>query len=95
MPVGLLIVLGGLLSISKWEDLPRAEVLGLTGMVVVAAGLAFVVTGGILASTGHTKVTQPLSTPTVSARPPTWSTGVERAPSPGTSFVVPILAGTF
>ena len=94
MPVGILVVLGVLFNADRWTDAATPLAIAGTGLVVLSAGFISLIAGGALASVGSTKVTQPLATPKVGARSPTWNMAVAQTPS-ATSFVVPIFSGTF
>ncbi|HEX7600530.1 MAG TPA: hypothetical protein VF316_02950 [Polyangiaceae bacterium] len=66
------------------------------GVVSALAGIGLLIGGGVLLGSGGSgRVRQPLADPAASMRSPTWSTGVERTASSGTTFTVPIFSGTF
>lgn len=83
-PIGLLVVLASASSGSS------------AGLIVAGLGLVSLITGGIVhGSAAETEVRQPLASSTASARLPTWNATLERAPSPGTSFTIPVFAASF
>jgi len=68
---------------------------GYVGIGLATAGLVCLVAGGVLlGGAPETEVRQPPANPT-SARSPTWNASLERAPSSGISFALPVFSGTF
>jgi len=83
-PIGLLVALAGASNGSS------------AGLIVAGIGLVGLITGGIVhGSAAETEVRQPLASSTASARLPTWNATLERAPSPGTSLMIPVFAAAF
>ena len=92
VPLGVVTVALGALT----DKLGTFVLVAGSGFTAAVTGLVMLIIGGsLLEGRGPSKVTQPVGAAAASVRSPTWTTGLERAPSSATSLVVPIFSATF